>query len=79
MDNKSLEEDTCVLSENDQKAEDAGPTEMDGVETEPAAMTRKRPEPKTSESSAMQETLAQKVQVFVLNPLSVNSAVFWLL
>ncbi|KAL8212108.1 UNVERIFIED_CONTAM: hypothetical protein K2H54_037845 [Gekko kuhli] len=61
-DNKSLEEDTCALDENDQKAEDAGPTETDGVVAEPAAMTRKRPESKTSEPSAMQEALDQKVQ-----------------
>ncbi|XP_077182595.1 protein FAM114A2 [Paroedura picta] len=61
-DNKSLEEDTCALDENDQKADNAGPSEIDSVEAEPAALTRKRPESKTSEPSAMQEGLAQNVQ-----------------
>nr|XP_056716211.1 protein FAM114A2 isoform X2 [Euleptes europaea] len=61
-DNESLKEDTCALGENDQKAEDAEPTETDGVEVEPAAMTRKRPESKTPEISDAPETLAQKVQ-----------------
>ncbi|XP_048345650.1 protein FAM114A2 isoform X2 [Sphaerodactylus townsendi] len=61
-DNKSLKEDACTFGENDQKAENAEPNEKDGVEVEPAAMTRKRPESKTSELSASQETLAQKEQ-----------------
>ncbi|XP_060096252.1 protein FAM114A2 isoform X2 [Heteronotia binoei] len=60
-DNTSLEEDTYALAKNDQKVEDVGPTETDGVEAEPAAMTRKRPESKTSEPPTMQESLAQKV------------------
>ncbi|XP_054831955.1 protein FAM114A2 [Eublepharis macularius] len=60
--NKSLKEDTYAPSESDQKAEDAEPADTDGVEAEPAPMTRKRPESKPSEPSVAQEALMQKVQ-----------------
>lgn len=63
-DDEPLKEDACELDENDQKAE---AVEME-AETEPVAMTRKRPEAKVSEPAIAKEPLAQNVKVFMLNP-----------
>ncbi|KAH0629867.1 hypothetical protein JD844_012308 [Phrynosoma platyrhinos] len=62
-DNRSLKEDACEPVENDQKTEEAEEAETagpDGVDSEPVAVTRKRPEVKSSEHVISQEPLGYK-------------------
>ncbi|XP_062976975.1 protein FAM114A2 [Elgaria multicarinata webbii] len=61
-DSEPLKEDACEPEENNQKTEEADTTETNGVEAEPVAMTRKRPEAKTTEPAKSQELLGQNVQ-----------------
>ncbi|XP_008112980.2 protein FAM114A2 [Anolis carolinensis] len=75
-DNESLKEDACEPDENDQKTEETEASEPDGVEPEPVAMTRKRPEAKTSEHVASQESLGHKEKILE-SSLSDGSQTGW--
>ncbi|XP_044306910.1 protein FAM114A2 [Varanus komodoensis] len=61
-DSESLQEDKYEPKENDQKTEEAEPAETNDTAAGPVAMTRKRPEARTTNAAVSQEPLGQNVQ-----------------